>query len=671
MAKSNYKVILAHILSLCIIISAFLPSALLTNATAGDTLWDGTASEAPTKGAGTAEEPFLIETAANLHYVVKKATTGYYKITNDIYLNNVSNENWVSSNPNSWLKWSKFKGTLDGDGHTIYGLYCDYGDYNVAGLFPRLESGASIKNIKISKANLKNTNPSGYAGAICGQVIGYAEFKNCAVDDTVSVTAPSAGGIVAGLNGNTAGTKFTACYSRATLSGTKAAAGILANAWGGVTVTIENSYCINNFFLYTNNLITAVINNSYSPFSKTAAANPSGISGTYAVVSADNMIGADAKTNMPNLIWNTVFVTTESYPELLKFVPTTEPDTDVFWDGEVAAPTVGDGSRANPFKIKTAQELAYLSKLVADGKGSETTGKYYELANDIKINNTSADNWTSSAKQWYTATNTWPTDAYSFNGFLNGKGHTISGLYVNSSTSGSYAGLFVGIGKGATVARLNISNSDFTAPFVGGIAGREYKTDNQVIKIANVYLDETVKLTGSGAVGGLIGRGDGGISFVNCGFSGIATGAGEDKTHGIAGDIWSVGTKYEIKNTFSIYKPYRLLNTVAIELSNVYSSSEQAGVIKVTAQDASTKMTELDFYYTWEAHEGGYPTLRSIHNGDVDLDGYCNDTDISEIKKELLDCSQTAMPDVNDDGDVDIRDLVSAKSREAKVFQVR
>ena len=200
--------------------SVFIPTFAGSNTQKGNDVWDGKISTKIEKGSGKKDDPYLVETGADLYYLVQNATVGYFKITNDIYLNDVSDEEWENNPANKWaLTWSNFKGTLDGGGNTIYGLYNDATAARM-GLFPALQEGASIKNIKISKANLKNTKSSGYAGAICGMVYGYATFKNCAVDETVSVNATYAGGIAGAvsLNGEM---KFESCYSTANLSGTK------------------------------------------------------------------------------------------------------------------------------------------------------------------------------------------------------------------------------------------------------------------------------------------------------------------------------------------------------------------------------------------------------------------------------------------------------------------
>ncbi|MBQ4617608.1 MAG: hypothetical protein IJB27_04460 [Clostridia bacterium] len=126
---------------------ALLPTGL--TATAQTEIWNG-GTQPFASGDGTAENPYMIMNGAQLAYLGKwildgKATVGaYYKIGADIYLNDTTNwELWgtadANGNPiapkNVWTPIGKalevgtarpFKGYLDGGGHTIYGVYCDY-----------------------------------------------------------------------------------------------------------------------------------------------------------------------------------------------------------------------------------------------------------------------------------------------------------------------------------------------------------------------------------------------------------------------------------------------------------------------------------------------------------------------------------------------------------------
>ena len=96
------------------------------------TVWDGTVPESCTfEGSGTAADPYLISTAAELAYFAQmqplNQPSKHYKLTADINLNN---KPWIPVglinpiDPNDPGRYA-FQGAFDGDGHTI-----NFGDYN-------------------------------------------------------------------------------------------------------------------------------------------------------------------------------------------------------------------------------------------------------------------------------------------------------------------------------------------------------------------------------------------------------------------------------------------------------------------------------------------------------------------------------------------------------------
>ena len=97
-------------------------------------VWDGTVAENFAGGSGTVEDPYQIANGAQLaHFasMVNGGQTGINgKLTADILLNDISNwENWNESTEglNSWTpigsEANPFTGTLDGDGHSVSGIY--------------------------------------------------------------------------------------------------------------------------------------------------------------------------------------------------------------------------------------------------------------------------------------------------------------------------------------------------------------------------------------------------------------------------------------------------------------------------------------------------------------------------------------------------------------------
>ncbi len=180
----------------------------------------------------------------------------------------------------------------------------------------------------------------------------------------------------------------------------------------------------------------------------------------------------------------------------------------------------GTGTQEDPYQISTKEELYWFAGLVngtlTDGT-SQNTAACAVLTADITINsNVLGDNGAlngdgSNFTQWT------PIGDYSkpYTGTFDGKGHTISGLYIDSDAK--YVGLFGGISTNGTVKNLILADSSINSSssgdcaYVGGICGYNYGS------ITNCCNSGSVVYTGSGAengneVGGICGLNDGSIT---------------------------------------------------------------------------------------------------------------------------------------------------------------
>ena len=116
----------------------------------------------------------------------------------------------------------------------------------------------------------------------------------------------------------------------------------------------------------------------------------------------------------------------------------------------------GDGSEGYPYEITTAEQL------FAVMKKSET--KYAILKNDIFINNgllNRIDNESGEPSDTSDSIVCWPPipDGWCIN--LDGKNHTISGLYINESgKAGLYASLGAGSFKNLTITDSFVKGGD-------------------------------------------------------------------------------------------------------------------------------------------------------------------------------------------------------------------
>ena len=147
----------------------------------------------------------------------------------------------------------------------------------------------------------------------------------------------------------------------------------------------------------------------------------------------------------------------------------------------------GTGTEADPYQISNAAELAFLEKQINASEEiiSDYQKAYYVLTADIELNNTeSFEEWSETAPEFswksINRTNTTLT--------LDGKGFTISGLYINADSEEDSAeyGLF---GKfDGTIKNLNIDKSYISVSgntsHVGTLVG--YLSQGAVIENCNV-----------------------------------------------------------------------------------------------------------------------------------------------------------------------------------------
>ena len=145
------------------------------------------------------------------------------------------------------------------------------------------------------------------------------------------------------------------------------------------------------------------------------------------------------------------------------------------WDGTTAKSfACGSGTKLSPYVILTAEQLAKLSFAIG-ANDAAFQGKYFKLGADIKLNKGKiiddkggfvADS--SKLHKWTPIGNS----SVSFTGSFDGDGHTVSGMFIN--TTSSHNGLFgnnSGTVQNVTVADSWVSGGDATAGILGILAG--------------------------------------------------------------------------------------------------------------------------------------------------------------------------------------------------------
>ena len=123
-----------------------------------------------------------------------------------------------------------YTGTFDGGGKTITGLTVT-GSNKYAGLFGRIGSGGTVKNVVLEGVQITSDNSSGYAGGVAGDSWG-GNIENCSVSGSVSSTS-----FVGGVVGTQASGSITGCSSSATVKGMERAGGVAGTTNSGATLT--------------------------------------------------------------------------------------------------------------------------------------------------------------------------------------------------------------------------------------------------------------------------------------------------------------------------------------------------------------------------------------------------------------------------------------------------
>ena len=121
-------------------------------------------------GSGTAEDPYLISTEAQLRAVASKTSgstdaAGYsYRLVCDIAL---QDGEWTPiGSYQSAGSYTAYKGTFDGAGHTVSGVSVTRQSANGSGFFGAIE-GATVKNLTVSG----KINAGRYTGGVVGAVV--------------------------------------------------------------------------------------------------------------------------------------------------------------------------------------------------------------------------------------------------------------------------------------------------------------------------------------------------------------------------------------------------------------------------------------------------------------------------------------------------------------------
>ena len=413
----------------------------------------------PSTGDGSENSPYEIGTAAELYWFAAlvngklegetQNASANAELTADITVNTgvLKSDGTLADNVSGFDTWTpiySYEGTFDGQGHTISGLYFNYGaSYSYIGLFG--SNSGTIKNVGVVDSYFCGKS---LVGGVCGNNSG-GTITGCYNTGTISGNQYVGG--VCGFT-NSSGT-ITGCYNTGAVSCND-------NSVGGVCGQ-KSSGTITNCYYLSGTATGGIGSNDVagSAEAKTAAQFKSG-----EVCYLLNGSRSEGTEENP-LAWyqNIDNGTADSYPLLDSNghgkVYQCTPCTGVYSNTENKAGEHLFGENDNGFCHNCgAYQPATLTTDKYDIDGNDTKDEVYEIGNAgqlywfankvntenatygianavltaditvntgvLKENGTLADN--------VSGFDTW-TPIYSYKGKFDGQGHTISGLYFNIS----------------------------------------------------------------------------------------------------------------------------------------------------------------------------------------------------------------------------------------------
>ena len=316
----------------------------------------------------------------------------------------------------------------------------------------------------------------------------------------------------------------------------------------------------------------------------------------------------------------------------------------------------GDDVMDGVYEISNAGELYWFREYVNAGN---TTANAV-LLNDITDNSGVLTGYgalasdTSSFRIWEPIGN----ESCKYNGYFNGQGYTVNGLYMNDSSL-SYGGLFGYTASGAVIEMLGVDYSCFKGnQYTGGICG--YNNG----RIENCYSNYVI-VSGNSYIGGITGYNNGTVKCCyNAGLieaaangGGIAGGTA-DRT-GIS-DCWYLADKAPADTTGAAQgKTVEEFagGEVAYLLQN--ANSEQIWGQKSTLSGSTPVFDRSGIYKVVAVESGGGYTLAGI--GDIDENEEINVADYQQLVNNALSdgsfgYEELLRADIDCDGYLDVID---------------
>ena len=599
-------------------LAALVWIAVPVSARAETDVWNGTIASGFAVGTGMENDPYQINTAAELAYFAKSVNDGkwydgeYIILKNNINLNN---QEWTPIGNHS----NSFRGNFDGRNHTVTGMRISNSSADYVGLFgecTKFNVNSAIKNITVKDSvicgenivgaivgyakeiNIENCRSIGNTingktdvGGICGKIGGYSVGKVSQCYNSSKVTGRGRVGGIAGMGGiaenclntgeimiinkahksagggifgifddTTASASITACVNLGKVSGGESFGGIVGSTDSKSTGHISNCY-------YNMDAITGGFDAGTAlTAGQLCGALPEGLDSTIWKES-----GVDTSTAAATDTGSRFGIATGTYINLTKVAEIGETKTASV---PVYNYVTTNGDDWDTYTlITTAEEFAAIGQNKNEAKWSAN----YVLGNDIDVSGVQLSSIGD------------PGTPYT--GKFSGDGHTISHVDMTKENDGYSSGLFAQIGY--TQNQLSESGKVMLLAANGVIASNtEAGGICESLSVGEIYgcsFTGTVKGYTAGGICGNVGQY---TKISQCFFAGDVQ--GKDSAAGICG-----------------YSPFKVIDH-CISIAAVTSDEDCAGIVNSGDYGTTNCYFNNDVYYVKEEEEGkrGRSTLQ-------------------------------------------------------------
>ncbi len=515
-----FKRVLAFLTATIMAMSIELPSGMFSSLSSLVTAKADTVTATQPKGDGSADSPFQIGKYSELVWFQQYVDSGNYSVNAELTADITANTNLTKDGElveaNAKYSWTpiarnadRYKGTFNGKGYTISGLYANVG-YEDRCAFVGKSNGI-IKNLYITDSYFKGDN---FVSTIVGSSTSVAVIENCGSDAVVEGDS-YCGGIVGNARG-----KIENCYFAGKINADIVHSNAITSDYYNEG-TITNCYYLDTCGL-TSTRATSVTSTQLASGEVTYLLNNGVTDGTQAWY---QNIGTDT---LPKLTGKIVTAVTDSSTGTVTYsndnCPHPKYDDNGFckYCGEGEEPTALNGV----YQIANRGNWEWVAQKVSSGVKATVNAKLIANIDMGGVNVT---------KIGLNETNT-------FTGSFDGGNYTISNFVVNADGNTYDNGLF-GYVENATIKNLNVSSTLNLNANSSGVSNNNHAysgfvahlTGNSAL-IENCNVNTTINIATSGnynRVGLIASNIEKGATVRNCQSNGT---------------IKSTSTKYNLVN---------------------------------------------------------------------------------------------------------------------------